>query len=340
MAIKTLLVTGGSGFIGSNFINSALEENPDLYIINCDALTYAAHPYNCKTVEKNPNYTFIKADIRYYKQLAPIFNDHDIDAVVHFAAESHVDNSINSPNIFIETNVTGTLNLLNCAKEKWMKNNSIKPTKTHCRFIHISTDEVFGSLGNTGHFTEESPYAPNSPYSASKAASDHLVRSYHHTYTFPALISNCSNNYGPQQHKEKLIPTIIRSALSGLPIPIYGKGDNVRDWLYVTDHCRAILDILFKGKSGATYCIGGNNEVSNIDMATHICQILDSQRPKEDGSSYAEQIRFVTDRLGHDFRYAINSEKIQKELEWSPKENISSGLEKTVKWYLKNPQYL
>jgi dTDP-glucose 4,6-dehydratase len=340
MATKTFLVTGGSGFIGSNFIATALNTDPTIKIINVDALTYAAHPDNTKEVENNPNYTFIKADIRYNETIAPIFEEHTIDAVIHFAAESHVDNSISQPNIFIETNVTGTLNLLNCAKAQWMENNRLKPDSSHCRFIHVSTDEVFGSLGATGLFTEESPYHPNSPYSASKASSDHLVRSYFHTYAFPALITNCSNNYGPHQHKEKLIPTIIRSALNNAPIPIYGTGENVRDWLFVTDHCTAIMNALLNGVPGETYCIGGNNEVNNLEMAGQICAILDTASPRTDGQSYSAQITFVTDRLGHDFRYAINSEKIKRELGWSPTETISTGLQKTVTWYLNNPDYL
>ena len=319
-----ILVTGGAGFIGSNFIQYFLESNPNVQIVNIDSLTYAGTMENCKEFEAASNYSFIKGDIRDKNFIEDLFKRENFTGVIHFAAESHVDNSIDSPGIFIETNVMGTFNLLEATRKYQLE----------IRFHHISTDEVYGSLGKTGLFTETTPYAPNSPYSASKASSDFLVRSYHHTYGLDTVITNCSNNYGPKQHDEKLIPVIIRKALAGEPIPIYGDGSNVRDWLYVQDHCKAIEKVFFKGKSGETYNIGGDNEYANMDIAKMICELLDNRKLLSKGS-YKNQISFVTDRLGHDYRYAIDSTKIKNELDWKPEETFKSGLEKTVNWYLK-----
>lgn len=331
---QNILVSGGAGFIGSNFISLFLKENPLYNIVNLDKLTYAGNLENTKEVQGNERYHFIQGDICDAQLVRNIFEKHRIDAVVHFAAESHVDNSIAAPDHFIKTNIEGTFVLLEAAKNYWMdKGHASKKGFEHARFHHISTDEVYGSLGKRGLFTEHTPYAPNSPYSASKAAADFLVRSYHHTYGLNTVTTNCSNNYGPKQHDEKLIPTIIRKALAGESIPIYGKGLNVRDWLYVRDHCEAIKLVFERGRSGETYLIGGHNEHTNLSVAHTICELLDEMNPKGTGN-YKDQITFVKDRPGHDYRYAIDSDKIKKELDWQPKESFSSGLQKTVAWYM------
>jgi dTDP-glucose 4,6-dehydratase len=330
----TILITGGAGFIGSNFIPFFLNKHQDTKVINLDKLTYAGELSNLDEVSSNRNYNFVKGDIYNRKLIEDLFKTYRFNGVIHFAAESHVDNSIENPGEFINTNIVGTFNLLDVAKANWMT-PSIQPKK-NCiknRFLHISTDEVYGSLGNSGLFTEKTPYAPNSPYSASKASSDFLVRSYFHTYGMNVVTTNCSNNYGPKQHDEKLIPTIIRKALSNENIPIYGDGKNVRDWLFVDDHCKGIDLVYQYGKAGETYNIGGNNEHNNIYIANKICEILDKIKPKSE--SYKNQISFVKDRLGHDFRYAIDASKIEKELGWSAVENFETGIKKTVNWYLK-----
>ena len=331
--MKNILVTGGAGFIGSNFIEYLLNKE-EASIINFDKLTYAGSLDNLKTVENHKNYLFIKGDIYDRLHLERVFSEHHITDVIHFAAESHVDNSITNPETFINTNINGTFNLLDVAYRFWMNGpKDIKKSFEKSRFLHISTDEVYGSLGKEGFFTEETPYAPNSPYSASKAASDFLVRSYYHTYGMNVITTNCSNNYGPNQHDEKLIPTIIRKALNNEAIPIYGDGQNVRDWLYVKDHCGGILLAFKKGKAGETYNIGGNNEETNLQIANKICSILSQKIPKK--SPYSKQITFVNDRPGHDFRYAIDATKIQSELGWVPKETFNTGIEKTIDWYIK-----
>jgi len=333
--MKTILVTGGAGFIGSNFIPYFLDAHPDVDLINLDLLTYAGNLENLKDVTQNERYTFVKGDICDRKSVEGLFEKYDIKGVVHFAAESHVDNSIKNPGVFIETNVKGTFTLIDVAYKYWMeKPFLVKSGYSDCRFHHISTDEVYGTLGAAGLFSETTPYAPNSPYSASKAGSDMIVRSYHHTYGMQTVITNCSNNYGPKQHQEKLIPTVIRKALSGEIIPIYGDGKNVRDWLYVKDHCRGIDLVFHKGKVGEVYNIGGRNERNNNYIAHTICTLLDELSPKKNGS-YLDQISYVEDRAGHDRRYAIDASKIEKELGWKANENFESGIKKTVKWYLK-----
>lgn len=329
LANGTVLITGGAGFIGSNFIPFLLNKNPNVIVINLDKLTYAGNLKNLIEINAHPNYTFVEGDICDYSLINKIFKDYNINGVINFAAESHVDNSIDSPSPFIKTNIEGTFNLLEVARKHWKGKEY--------RFHHISTDEVYGSLQEEGFFTEESNYQPNSPYSASKASSDFLVRSYHHTYGMNVVTSNCSNNYGPKQHDEKLIPTIIRSAIKGLSIPIYGNGKNIRDWLYVNDHCIGIDTIYKQGVAGETYLLGGNNEFDNLTVASKICEILDLKIPKIKGS-YKNQIEFVQDRLGHDFRYAIDASKISNELGWKALENFESGLEKTVDWYLNKYQ--
>lgn len=326
------LVTGGAGFIGSNFIEFLINSSNE-NVINVDKLTYAGNLDNLKRVENNSRYTFLKGDICDTNFIATLFKNYNITKAYHFAAESHVDNSITGPKTFIDTNIVGTFNLIHAAYTKWMNGpGQLNEEFLNARFLHISTDEVFGTLGETGLFTETTPYAPNSPYSASKAASDMLVRSYFHTYNFPVITTNCSNNYGPHQHKEKLIPTIIRKALSGEKIPIYGDGKNIRDWLFVLDHCTGIKLALEKGTLGETYNIGGKNERQNIYIATMICDILDELKPKE--GSYKEQISYVSDRPGHDFRYAIDASKIENELGWEAQENFETGIRKTISWYL------
>jgi len=323
-----ILVTGGAGFIGSAVVRHAVRAGHS--VVNLDALTYAANLENVRPVANSPLYQFEHADIRDRAALDRIFETHAPDAVMHLAAESHVDRSIDGPGDFVETNITGTFNLLEAARAHWVRQG--RPEAF--RFHHISTDEVYGTLGPTGQFTEDTPYAPNSPYSASKAASDHLVRSWHETYGLPVLVTNCSNNYGPYHFPEKLIPVVILKALAGAPIPVYGAGENVRDWLYVEDHADALLTVLARGATGRTYNIGGENERRNIDLVRTICTILDEKRPK--AAPYADQISFVADRPGHDLRYAIDPTRIRTELGWRPSVTVEEGLARTVQWYLDN----
>jgi len=334
-----LLVTGGAGFIGSNFIPYFLEKYPYYHIINLDKLTYAANLDNLTEVANNPRYQLVKGDICNRGLVEYLFTLYDIRGVIHFAAESHVDNSIADPDVFIKTNVEGTFTLLDVARNYWMESpGKYRPGYENSRFHHISTDEVYGSLDEIGLFTEQTPYAPNSPYSASKASADMIVRSYYETYGMNIVITNCSNNYGPRQHNEKLIPTIIRKALTLDKIPIYGDGKNVRDWLYVLDHSKGIDLVYHKGKSGESYNIGGKNERENIHIAKVICEILDIMAPaKKDAAeihSYKQLITFVTDRPGHDRRYAIDASKIETELGWQAEEDFESGIKKTVEWYV------
>ena len=334
--MKKYLITGCAGFIGSNFVPYFCAKYPQYKVINLDKLTYAGNLDNLKECENMPNYTFVKEDICNADKIEEIFEKYDVRGVIHFAAESHVDNSIKGPRAFINTNLVGTFNLLEAARKHWMEApNKYKAGYEGCRFHHISTDEVYGTLGAEGFFKETTPYAPNSPYSASKAGSDFLVRAYHHTFGMNVTTSNCSNNYGPKQHHEKLIPHIIEKALAEEPLPIYGKGENVRDWLYVLDHCKAIDLIYHTGKSGETYNIGGHNERNNITIVKTICALLDERRPRKNGQKYADLITFVADRAGHDFRYAIDSSKLSRELGWKADENFDTGIVKTVDWYLK-----
>ncbi len=331
--MKSILVTGCAGFIGSNFVPYFLQMHPEFKIINLDLLTYAGDLENLKEIEKHPNYTFIEGNITDRKLVEELFGKYDIQGVIHFAAESHVDNSIKNPGVFIETNVNGTYTLVDVAKNYWMDAPfKYKDRYKNCRFHHISTDEVYGTLGKEGLFSETTPYAPNSPYSASKASSDMIIRSYHHTFGLNTIITNCSNNYGPKQHDEKLIPTIIRNALQGNSIPIYGDGKNIRDWLYVRDHCTGIDLAYHRGVSGETYNIGGRNEKDNLYIVNKICELLDEMKPSD--KSYKELITFVEDRAGHDRRYAIDATKIENELGWKADENFESGIVKTIKWYL------
>lgn len=330
--MKNILITGGAGFIGSNFIEYFLKKYPLYHIVNLDALTYAGNLENLNFTQNYKNYDFIHGNICDRALLMKLFEHYHFDALIHFAAESHVDNSISSPNAFIETNINGTFTLLEIAKHFWVA----KPFSYQVEygiFHHISTDEVYGSLGAKGFFSENTAYAPNSPYSASKASSDMLVRSYHHTYGLKTLITNCSNNYGPKQHNEKLIPTIICKALANEPIPIYGDGLNIRDWLYVEDHCRGIDLVFHSNQYGETYNIGGNNEYTNIAIAHKTCSILDELLPRKRGS-YSELISYVTDRAGHDRRYAIDASKIKSELNWHPQYSFEEGIRKTVEWYI------
>ncbi|PIE16834.1 MAG: dTDP-glucose 4,6-dehydratase [Rhodobacterales bacterium] len=326
-----IIVTGGAGFIGSAVVRQAVRDGHS--VVNVDCLTYAACLENLTPVADSPEYHFERANICDRSEMDRIFASHRPDAVLHLAAESHVDRSIDGPGAFIETNVTGTYTLLEAARAYWLAQG--KPADF--RFHHISTDEVYGSLGQTGQFTETTPYAPNSPYSASKAASDHLVRAWHETYGLPVLITNCSNNYGPYHFPEKLIPVVILNALAGKPIPVYGQGINVRDWLYVEDHADALLTVLQRGQIGRTYNIGGENEARNIDIVTRICAILDEKRPKS--APYSDQITYVQDRAGHDLRYAIDPTRIRTELGWRPSVTLEQGLEKTVQWYLDNESW-
>ncbi len=333
--MKTILVTGGAGFIGSNFIPYFLSKYPECKIVNLDALTYAGNLDNLKEVSNNANYIFAQGNICDRALIEYLFTQYNFSGVIHFAAESHVDNSISGPEAFIKTNINGTFTLIDVARKSWMDEPfKVKEGCKGKRFLHISTDEVYGSLGKEGLFTESTPYAPNSPYSASKASSDLLVRSYFHTYGLNVVTTNCSNNYGPKQHNEKLIPTIIRKAITSQPIPIYGDGLNVRDWLYVLDHAKGIDLAFHKGRSGETYNIGGRNERTNNDIVNAICEILDGKSPRSDGKSYKEQITFVKDRAGHDKRYAIDASKIEGELRWKAEENFESGIMKTINWYL------
>lgn len=332
--MKTVLVTGGAGFIGSNYINFLLETDKAIKVVNLDKLTYAGDVNNIENPE-HENYTFVEGDICDAALLKELFEEYQFEEVVHFAAESHVDNSINNPSAFIKTNIDGTFNLLQTAYKLWMTAPfRFAKDFANARFLHVSTDEVYGTLGKTGLFTEKTPYAPNSPYSASKAASDMLVRSYFHTYGLPVVTTNCSNNYGPHQHDEKLIPVIIRKALNEEEIPIYGDGKNIRDWLYVTDHCKGIYTVLQKGKLGETYNIGGKNERENLYIAASICEILDEINPRENNKSHKDLISFVKDRPGHDFRYAIDASKLENELGWKADETFETGIRKTVGWYL------
>jgi len=332
--MTNILLTGTAGFIGSNFVPYFLEKYPEYNLINLDLLTYAGNLENLKECESNPRYKFIKGDICNRELVEFIFTEYDIQGVIHFAAESHVDNSIKNPGVFIETNVNGTFTLLDAAQKYWMdKPNSYKKEYQNCRFHHISTDEVYGTLNETDLFTEETPYSPNSPYSASKASSDMIVRSYNETYGLNTVITNCSNNYGPKQHDEKLIPTIIRKALVGEAIPIYGDGKNIRDWLYVLDHCKGIDLVYHTGKEANVYNIGGRNERTNLQIVDTICAILDEKVPQD--KSYKDLITFVEDRAGHDRRYAIDATKLENELGWKADEDFDSGIVKTVEWYLK-----
>jgi dTDP-glucose 4,6-dehydratase len=332
-----ILITGGAGFIGANFIPYFLEKNKEYQVVNLDLLTYAGDISNLSEIENNTRYTFVEGDICNRNLVKELFKQYRFKGVIHFAAESHVDNSIKNPDAFVKTNVFGTFNLLDIAKNYWMESpNNYKKGFEKARFHHISTDEVYGTLGETGLFTEQTSYAPNSPYSASKASSDFMVRSYFHTYGMNVVTTNCSNNYGPKQHDEKLIPTIIRKAISGEKIPIYGDGKNIRDWLYVLDHCKGIEMVFKKGQTGETYNIGGKNERNNLYIVDLICGVLDTIIPKQ--KSYKEQISFVKDRPGHDFRYAIDASKIENQLGWKADENFETGIQKTIEWYLKKYQ--
>lgn len=326
-----ILLTGCMGFIGSNFIPYFLDKYSNYNIINLDKLTYAGNSDNLKEIENHTRYKFIKGDICDRKLVESIFQDFHIQGVIHFAAESHVDNSIKTPDVFIQTNINGTFTLVDVAYNYWKTDKSLFNSS---KFHHISTDEVYGSLGEYGLFTEETPYAPNSPYSASKASSDMIIRSYNKTYGLHTIITNCSNNYGPKQHDEKLIPTIIRKAINNEKIPIYGDGKNIRDWLYVLDHCKGIDLAYHNGEIGATYNIGGGNEKTNLEISYIICELLDELYPSKDIESYKQLITFVQDRAGHDKRYAIDASKIEQKLQWKAKENFESGIMKTIKWYL------
>lgn len=332
--MKNILLTGTAGFIGSNFVPYFLDKYSEYNLINLDLLTYAGNLENLKECKKHPRFKFIKGDICNRELVEFMFKEFDISGVIHFAAESHVDNSIKNPEAFIKTNVNGTFTLLDVAYKYWMnKPFAYKDEYKNARFHHISTDEVYGTLGETGLFSETTPYAPNSPYSSSKASSDMIVRAYHETYGLNTIITNCSNNYGPKQHDEKLIPTIIRNALANKPIPIYGDGKNIRDWLYVLDHCKGIDIAYHKGKAGQTYNIGGKNERTNLEIVAKICEILDELLPKNE--SYKNLLTFVEDRAGHDRRYAIDASKIENELGWKADETFDSGIVKTVEWYIK-----
>ena len=334
MDVKTL-ITGGLGFIGSNYIDYILETKPLENLLVLDKKTYAADPDALKRWEGNTRLSFIEGDICDAQLLCQIFLENNIQGVVHFAAESHVDNSISGPQAFVETNIMGTFQLLEATRKTWLdRNQSKKAGYENARFHHISTDEVYGALGPKGAFTEKTAYAPNSPYSASKAASDHLVRSYFHTYGLPVVTTNCSNNFGPYQHQEKLIPTIIRKAIQEEPIPIYGTGKNIRDWLFVLDHCIAIQTVFEKGTLGEVYCVGGDSEKTNLDLCAAVIQILDNTQPRSNRESYATLITHVTDRLGHDFRYAIDATKIKNELGWSAQTSFEEALQITVEHYL------
>ena len=331
--MKKILVTGGCGFIGSNYIHQVFEKGRDIHLVNLDKMTYAGNIHNLNGIP-DTFHTFVEGDICDVDLVKSLFEKYQFDAVVHFAAESHVDRSIEGPAEFIQTNVVGTLNLLEQSRLFYQHSNS-----DNFRFLHVSTDEVYGSLGEHGKFQETTPYDPSSPYSASKAGSDHLVRAWNRTFGLPILVTNCSNNYGSYQFPEKLIPLMIINCLHGKPLPVYGKGENVRDWLYVRDHCEAIHSVLTTGTVGETYNIGGNNEIKNIEVVTTICSLLDEISPKEDGSQYSDLITYVRDRPGHDFRYAINANKINSELGWSPQESFETGIRKTIQWYLDNESW-
>jgi dTDP-glucose 4,6-dehydratase len=330
------LVTGGAGFIGGNFVLDAVASG--MRVVNLDALTYAGNRDTLAALEGNPDHVFVHGDIGDRVLVAKLLAEHRPRAIVNFAAESHVDRSIDGPAAFVQTNVVGTLNLLECARDYWRELDG--SAKEAFRFLHVSTDEVYGSLGDTGAFTEDTPYAPNSPYSASKAASDHLVRAFHHTYGLPVLTTNCSNNYGPFQFPEKLIPLIIQKALTAQPLPVYGDGKNVRDWLYVKDHCAAIRRVLDAGRVGETYNVGGDAEMQNILVVKTICALLDARRPLADGRAHESLITYVKDRPGHDRRYAIDAGKLKRELGWAPTVDFETGIAKTVDWYLENDAWV
>ncbi len=330
---KKVLITGGAGFIGSHVVRLFVQNYPEYHIFNLDLLTYAGNLENIRDIENAPNYTFLKGDIVDAKYIQNIFDEHQFDAVIHLAAESHVDRSISNPIEFVMTNVVGTVNLLNAAKHIWKDNFENK------LFYHVSTDEVYGSLGEEGMFVETTSYDPHSPYSASKASSDHFVRAYHDTYGMPIVISNCSNNYGPNQFPEKLIPLFINNIRNSKPLPVYGKGENVRDWLFVVDHARAIDVIFHQGRNGETYNIGGENEWTNIDLIRVICKAMDTKLGREKGTS-EQLITYVTDRAGHDLRYAIDSSKLIKELKWEPSLQFEEGIEKTIDWYMENEAWM
>ena len=334
----TILVTGGAGFIGSNFVLDWLAGS-DEAVVNLDALTYAGNVHNLDSLRDNPHHIFVHGDIGDAALVGRLLAEHQPRAVLHFAAESHVDRSIHGPGAFVQTNIVGTFQLLEAIRAYW---GALEPEgKAAFRLLHVSTDEVFGSLAKDAPaFTETHPYEPNSPYSASKAASDHLVRAYHHTYGLPVVTTNCSNNYGPLHFPEKLIPLMIVNAQAGKPLPVYGDGQQIRDWLYVKDHCAAIRCVLAQGRLGETYNVGGWNEMPNLDIVHTVCDLLDELKPRADGSSYRTQIAFVTDRPGHDRRYAIDANKIHRELGWRPAETFASGIRKTVQWYLDNPQWV
>ncbi|MBV2091546.1 MAG: dTDP-glucose 4,6-dehydratase [Candidatus Thiodiazotropha sp. (ex Ctena orbiculata)] len=332
--MKTILVTGGAGFIGGNFVHFLLSQQDSLKVINLDALTYAGNLDTLKSLEDHPNHHFIQGKIQDQELVSGLFERYKPDAVVNFAAESHVDRSIDGPAEFIDTNIGGTFNLLECARVHWQ--SLPEEARDSFRFLHVSTDEVYGSLGAEGLFTETTAYAPNSPYSASKAASDHLVRAWHHTYGLPVLTTNCSNNYGPYQFPEKLIPLFIQKALAGESLPIYGDGSNVRDWLYVEDHCQAIWRVLEAGTPGEVYNVGGNNEMSNLEVVETLCALLDELVPDSEFKPHNQLKIFVNDRPGHDQRYAIDASKLERELGWTPLETFETGLRKTVQWYLEN----
>ena len=334
--MTTWLVTGGAGFIGGNFVLEAVAKG--VRVINLDALTYAGNVDTLSSLEGNPDHVFVHGDIGDRALVERLLREHRPDAVINFAAESHVDRSIDGPAAFVHTNVVGTLALLEAARDYWKSLEG--GAKENFRFLHVSTDEVYGSLGDTGMFTETTPYAPNSPYSASKAASDHLVRAFHHTYGLPVLTTNCSNNYGPYQFPEKLIPLIIARALAGEPLPIYGDGRNVRDWLYVGDHCAAIRAVLEGGRVGETYNVGGNAERQNIEVVNTICALLDERRPRADGKPRNSQITYVADRPGHDRRYAIDASKLKNELGWEPSHTFEQGIADTVDWYLERQDWV
>lgn len=334
--MPTWLVTGGAGFIGGNFVLDAVKRG--IRVINLDALTYAGNLDTLSSLQGNPDHVFVQGDIGDRVLVDRLLAEHRPDAVVNFAAESHVDRSIDGPAAFVQTNVVGTLGLLESVRDYW---KSLEVGKRDgFRFLHVSTDEVYGTLGDTGKFTETTPYAPNSPYSASKAASDHLVRAFHHTYGLPVLTTNCSNNYGPYHFPEKLIPLVIARALAGEPLPVYGDGKQVRDWLFVTDHCEAIRTVLAKGRLGETYNVGGNSEKQNIEVVKAICALLDEKRPRADGQPRESQITYVTDRPGHDRRYAIDASKLRDELGWEPAYTFERGISETVDWYLDNQDWV